>query len=100
MASGVTTRSTLSTSTTLGEKTQKPRTSPGPNSSSKGQEGELASIHTQLKEIKRVTTLKKLKADDIKELITNVVEDLFKKHQDKIDKNFNDKVEHLKTRKQ
>jgi DNA repair exonuclease SbcCD ATPase subunit len=94
MASGVTTRSTLSTSTP-GEKTQKPRTSPGPNVSSKGQEGELASIHTQLKEIKR--DLKKtLKADDIKELITNVVEDLFKKHQDKIDKNFNDKVEHLK----
>lgn len=94
MASGVTTRSTLSTSTP-GEKTQKPRTSPGPSSSSKGPEGELASIHTQLKEIKR--DLKKtLKADDIKELITNVVEDLFKKHQDKIDKNFNDKIEHLK----
>ena len=34
--------------------------------------------------------------DDIKELITYVIEDLFKKHQDKIEKKVNDKMELLK----
>ena len=77
MSTGVSTRSTVSTST--GETTLKPTFSPGTKTPPKGTEGEWSFIHAQLKEIK--CDLKKtLKVDDIKELITNVVEDLFKKH--------------------
>ena len=95
MSTGVSTRSTVSTSTGPGEKTLKPKSSPGTKTPSEGTEGEWSFIHAQLKEIK--CDLKKtLKVDDIKELITNVVEDLFKKHQDKIEKKVNDKIDFFK----
>jgi chromosome segregation ATPase len=92
---GVSTRSTHSTSTGPGEKAQKTKSSPGPKNSTKGAESEWTAIQAQLKEIK--SDLKKtLKVDDIKDLIKSVVEDLFNKHQEKIEHNFNEKIEHLK----
>ena len=62
---------------------------------SNGTEGEWSFIHAQSKDIK-CDHKKHWKVDDIKELITNVVDDLFKKHQDKNRKEVNDKIELLK----
>ena len=52
MSTGVSTRSTVSTSTGPGETTLKPTFSPGTKTPSKGTEGEWSFIHAQLKEIK------------------------------------------------